>query len=92
MSMPITSGLDHDAVHPTAIVIERLFSPLLVLINSKLPNNLINLSMQRSNSILMGSMVFRFGLFNDLLGEKFKILEIRSRSNRDDFIINLIII
>ena len=73
-------------------VIERLFRPSLVLIKSKLPNNLINLSMQRSNSILMGSMVFGNGLFNEPLEEKFKILEVRPRSNHDDVIINLIII
>ena len=73
-------------------MIERLFRPSLVLIKSKLPNNLINLSMQRSNSILMGSMVFRFGLLNEPLEEKFKILEVRLRSNCDDVIINLIII
>ena len=73
-------------------VIERLFRPSLVLINSKLPNNLINLSIQRPNSILIGSMVFKLGLFNEPLKKKFKILKVRSRPNCNEVIINLIII
>ena len=73
-------------------VIERLFRPSLVLINSKLPNNFINLSIQRPNSILIGSMVFKLGLFNEPLKEKFKILKVGWRSNYNEVIINLIII